>query len=59
MTYMRGLCDCDETPCVCDQIDVTMFKGKSNLRHYRLVARWWMRPICWIRRKPTSYEVWR
>jgi hypothetical protein len=39
-----------------DDAEVTVF---HTPKRYVLVAKWWMRPICWIRRKPTRMEVWR
>lgn len=40
-----------------DDTDVTSFTQRR--RRLVLVAKWWMRPICWIRRRPTQIEVWR
>lgn len=38
-----------------DDVEVTVFE-----RHRRVVtytAKWWMRPICWLLRKPTTQKV--
>lgn len=35
-------------------VDVTSFNSRKRTV---LVAKWWMRPVCWLLRKPTRIYV--
>jgi hypothetical protein len=40
-----------------EEVEVTRFQ--RDRKPVTVTAKWWMRPICWILRKPTSRTIYR